>query len=322
MDAVLSVKGMGQAEGFVPLLVGHHVARVAYEGADSLRSGKPNFGVPELAVLLNEEFPAITARARHVGKLLDNSSTTYESVLRDFEALLVEHRGYFPAEDLGVQFYQGSVVGATIPSAYRLGIEINDDGRIEGEDLLTISTEWGRTHAVLAVASLDLRSMDPTLDLTSMSSLESVDFDSRDYLSRRFEAEFSDGLKLLLLAIEGDLNTSRLLLPQTASGHEVSVARTQTVTLYHSIKSLSKIAENFSEMNTVGMNKLRGLLDEPPTSRLASNQGLKVRDRCVHYPILNPTIVPDFSHPMYGIIENVFPFYTWETFYEGYSRPR
>jgi hypothetical protein len=316
-DVMMSAQNVPIIEGCLPLVVGHHVARIAYEGAEAIRSGKPIFGVPELAVLLDDQFAAITAIFRHVSKWLDNTSTNYESIVREIEDILERHGRTFPeSTNLGLYRYRDSVVGATIPMAYRLGIDIEDGGRVSGEELREISEEWGRTLAVLGVAALDTSDYVPTFDFTQLGSVGLVDLSASEYLEGRFEKDFSVGLKLLLLAIEGDLNTSRLLLPHMAYGYEMSVFRMREVSLYHALTSLAKISSRFSNLDTAGIEGLRSLLGDAPAERLRSQSGgLKVRDRCVHYPILNPTITPDFSLPMYGLVEAVFPEYTWDQFY-------
>ena len=47
--------------------------------------------------------------------------------------------------------------------------------------------------------------------------------------------------------------------------------------------------------------------------RLRSHDGKMVRNRSVHYKMDDPSIIPDFNKPMFGIIEAVAPSFTWET---------
>ena len=143
--------------------------------------------------------------------------------------------------------------------------------------------------------------------------------DSRDelayrYFGTRFDPRFPPELKALLLLVEGDLNASRLFLPRTSVGHEGAVFRAQVVTAYHCLSALQKISDAYAAEDSGGLRRLRALLSDDSTQRLLSQGGKKVRNRCVHYEISDPTIIPDLSKPMYGLVEAVCPGRTWETF--------
>ena len=325
MDVILSSQRAPAMRGYLPLILGHHLVRIAYEGAYALRLRDPNVGIPALAGLLNERFAAITARSRHATKLLDNSATDYNEVLADLERILKKHQVEFTGKapwwlrwrenDLGMYRCRGRLVGATIPIAYRLSLDFKNGGNISGESVQEVSKEWGGTFAVLGAAALDPSKPAATIDFTRVSGIRRMDRLTSRYLRNRFETEFSVGLKILLLMIEGDLNTSRLFLPQLAKGHEFATFRAQTFTAYHSLTSLRKISDRFITLETRGSSALRALLEDAPTKRVLSREGARVRDRCVHYPILNPTITPDPSLPMYGLVESVYPGNTWERYY-------
>lgn len=86
--------------------------------------------------------------------------------------------------------------------------------------------------------------------------------------------------------------------------------------LYHALTSLATISSHLSNLDTAGMEGLRSMLGDALIERLRSQSGgLKVRNRCVQYSILNSTITPNFSLPMYGLVEAVFPEYTWDRFH-------
>src|SRR5665811_325463 len=86
-DVIFSGRAAGNEAAYPALLLGHHFVRIAYEGALALRSTNPHVGWPPLAELLNDQFADITARARHVSKLLDDTSRAYEEVLADLESV-------------------------------------------------------------------------------------------------------------------------------------------------------------------------------------------------------------------------------------------
>lgn len=324
MDVVLSCEKSRSAASYVILILGHHLVRIAYEGAVAIRSRHPNVGIPEFAALLKDQFATITKRTRHTSKILDHSGVTYNAVIDGLEIIQRIHNDRFTGNahrwlrwletDLGLYQYEGELIGATVPAAYRLGFDVAEGAEIAVEDLREAVEEWGGTLAVLGAATLDISEPSATIDFIKRPKVSPVDRLSARYLARRFDKKFPSGLKLLLLMIEGDLNSSRLLLPRATKRHEMAVFRAQAITAYHALTSLRKIADRHLGGDSSGSRQLRKLLNDAPTRRLLSNQGKKIRDRCVHYPILNPTFEPDLSLPMYGIIENVAPGMTWERY--------
>lgn len=176
MDTVLSGKEVPEFSPFVGLLLSHHFVRIAYEGAAAVRSGNPHVGIPALAALLNDTFAQITATARHLTKMLDNKSKTYADILSEFAAELAGHRSALTGKavrlarwletDLGLYYVDGALVGATVPIAYRLGLNPMQPASMWGADLNAITEEWGATLAVLGAAMLDPSEPQATLDLT------------------------------------------------------------------------------------------------------------------------------------------------------------
>jgi hypothetical protein len=324
MDVVLSGQQASEISGYLPLLLGHHWVRIAYEGALAVRSKDTHVGVPALAALLQDRFALITARARHAAKLLDDTKKTYIDVLTDFDRILTDHHEQLTGNtfrwarwletDLGLYYCKDRLAGATVPAAYRLGLTITDDGTIAGEDLRAVTEEWGGTLAVLGAAALDAREPTGTIDFASDCAISYRDRVASRYFPRRFETEFHDSLKALLLLIEGDLNTARTLLPHTSQGHEQPVFRARTISLCHSLTALQRIASHYSSLDTAGLRGLRGLLTDAPTQRLLSREGNLVRNRCVHYQMDDPAVRIDLSLPMFGIVEGVYPGNTWARF--------
>src|ERR1017187_6069036 len=91
MDVALSAGGVDHLSGYVPLVMGHHFVRIAYEGTIAIRSGNPRVGIPALAALLQDKYAAITTRARHLTKLLDNTKKSYTEVLTDLASEMKVH---------------------------------------------------------------------------------------------------------------------------------------------------------------------------------------------------------------------------------------
>jgi hypothetical protein len=323
MDAALSSATAPEFMGPAGLILTHHFVRIAYEGAIAIRSPNPNVGVPALAALLSDTFAELTARARHLTKLLDNTKKTYVDVLSELSQELAAHRkalkGYairplqWLQRDLGLCYADGFMVGATIALAYRLGLDPTQPVSMWGADLGAVTKEWGGTLAVLGAAALDPTEPTATLDLTGIR----IVYENRradGYLETRFDSQFPPELKTLILLVEGDLNTSRVVLPLTANGHMNAVFRARAVTAYHSLSALRRISDHYGTSNSSGLRSLRVILSGEPAQRILSAGGEKVRNRSVHYEMNDPAILPDLTRPMNGIVEAVFPGQSWEGF--------
>lgn len=314
-DVVLSAQRQPALSPYVGLLLGHHFVRIAYEGALTLRSPDPDVGVPELANLLQDSFGPITARVRHATKLLDDTKKTYEAVVDEFGTIVLKHRELMTGNakrwarwletDLGLYVAGGRPIGATVPVAYRLGIPLTGEGTIAGDDLRTVSEEWGGMLAVLNAAALDSTEQTATLDLERVQEIRGLDRRSDRYLRDRFEPEFTIGLKMLLLAVEGELNLLMAIVPHTSKGHKESVFRLRTVTLFHALSTLRRIVRRYADLRSPGIRELGELLEENPVQRLLSKHGKAVRNRCMHYQIFNQDLALDPALPMFGIIDAV-----------------
>lgn len=323
-DVVYSARSAADQGAYPALLLGQHFVRIAYEGALALRSENPHVGWPPFAELLDHQFASITGRARHVSKLLDDTSRGYDEVLADLgavyrhnNAVLVQAvKGWrrWLATDLGLYSVEDHVVGASVPIAYRLALDPAQNERMAGESIHEVTQEWGATVAVLQAATLDSPlSLSGTLDLTQ-SPVSYRDRLAARYLQDKYERTFPLALKMLILMIEGDLNTNRLYLPRTEVGHENSAFRARVVTLYHALSSLEKISAQSPSLDSAGLRDLRSILDDPPTRRVLDRGGKRVRNRCVHYEIRGRALRLDPAQPMHGIVEAVNPDTTYSEF--------
>jgi len=182
-----------------------------------------------------------------------------------------------------------------------------------GADLNTITMEWGATLAVLGAATLNPTEPRATLDLTGLR-VTHRDRRADRYLAGRFDPQFPLELKLLILMIEGDLNTARLILPRTGRGHQNAEFRARTVTCYHCLSALKRISDQYPKLDTKGLSGLRAILGDAPAQRLLSATGGKVRNRSVHYEMNDPAIIPDQTRPMNGLVEAVCSGRSWENF--------
>lgn len=324
-DVVFSGTAAGDQGAYPALLLGQHFVRIAYEGALALRSDDPHVGWPALAELLDHQFAGITARARHVSKLLDDTSRGYDDVLADLDAvyrhnnavLVQSVKGWrrWLATDLGLYSIEDHLVGATVPIAYRLALDPIQHERMAGESIHEVTHEWGATVAVLQAATLDSSPVTSgTLDL-SQSQVSYRERLASRYLREKYEPTSPLALKMWILMIEGDLNVNRLYLPRTETGHENSAFRARVVTLYHALTSLSKISAQNSSIDSAGFRDLRLILDDRPTLRILDRDGKRVRNRCVHYEIRGRSLRLDPARPMHGIVEAVNP----DTTYPGFD---
>jgi hypothetical protein len=323
MDTILSGHEIPELGPYIGLLLSQYFVRIAYEGAAAIRSGNPYVGIPALAALLEDKYAQITASARHLTKMLDNKKKSYADILSEFAAELEEHHNALTGKavrlarwletDLGLYFVDGALVGATVPVAYRLGLDPAQPAYMWGADLNAITMEWGATLAVLGAATLDPSEQEATLDLSGIR-VTYRDRRADRYLAGRFDPHFPLELKLLLLMIEGDLNTARLILPRTARGHESAEFRARAVTCYHCLSALRRICDQYPDLNTEGLIGLRAILADTAAQRLLSPTGEKIRNRSVHYEMNDPAIIPDLARPMSGLVEAICAAWSWEGF--------
>lgn len=324
VDAALSTRNSG-AGSAVALLLTHHFVRIAYEGALAIQSPDPNVGRPQLATLLDDEYPALTARARHVSKVLDDNRKTPDEVLSELARVHEHNRHVFRTDshsifrrlrsDLGLFLIDDRVVGASIPIAYRLGLDPGNSNLMSGESLRGVTREWGSTIAVLASADFQPPIENGTHYIDD-KRLRTQDKVASRWLSDRFDRGFSLEAKLLLLMIEGDLNCSRSFLPMVEQGHEMTVFRARVVTLYHSLTALNRLIDSHGLQASHHVQRVRNLLADPVTQGLLSKNGKQVRNRCVHYELKDARLVPNAALPMFGLVEAVYPGATWA----GYDR--
>ena len=314
-DIAFSSATAGGRNPYPGLLIGHHFARITYEGQKFLRSLSDPSMSP-LADLMRDDHQSATANIRHASKLLDDSGRTYDDILAEVErAAVIADSAFIQsipglarwlAKDLGLYFIDGLVVGNTIGIATRLKMNLTDTASKAGQAMEDVAREWGRNAAVLMAAARQTPLDTGSLDLSSCR-ITSRDVRAGAYLESRFAGELSPDLKLLLLLIEGDLNASRLYLPVVEHGHWGPVFRARWITTYHAVTSLQKILNLHPEIADESTRAIRSLLDDARTRRIVSKSGTDVRKRCFHYDVKDRRILPDWSLPMFGIIETVSP---------------
>lgn len=324
-DVVLSVQGAKPALGWAAMwMLGHHFVRIIFEGERLLTSKDPRLGIPELAALLDSGYSDLTRRIRHTSKLLDDTKKHPDDILAELrmaqrESFLmfvspVMRPMRFLAKDLGLYQVNGAVVGATVTMLFRMGIDPSTAKPLEREMLRAASEEWGGSLAVMSAA--DLAPDAVTFGALPVSGFDPTGKDWRveKYLDQRFDPTLPYEEKLLLLMIEGDLNTNLHLLPLTERGHEMVVFRARTTTIYHSLTAVAAILERHPGLATAAAQRVKEVLADATTGRLLGHEGKQVRNRCVHYAIHDERIIPQPALPMFGLVEAAYPGRTWVDF--------
>jgi len=323
-DALLSTQSAGKASGVLPFALMGHSARIVYEGSVAIRSSNIDMGLPELAGLLEDRYAGVVARARHAGKFLDDSKKAFEDLLGEMVEFLDLHHAEFSGNavwfarrfesDLGLfSVPSGRIVASTIPVQFRAGVQSMVKLSDLGQLLFEIAEEQGRVLLVLASADGDSTPPGPTVGYAPLGRVAAKDRKAVKYLADRYDPAFPTETKLLLLMVEGEVNTTDLVLPLTEPGHEEAVFRGRTVSLFHSLRAVKEILSAYPSAEAVATNTMRSLIDEQPTRRLLEDDGIrKVRNRCMHYEIRDSmlSLVPEL--PMFGIVESLYPGRTFD----------
>ena len=318
----MSVQGARPELAWVSIwMLGHHFVRIIYEGEKLLSSQAPHFGIPELSDLLHSEHSALTTRIRHTSKLLDDTKKNPNDMLAEMKAARQESFSMFVtrvmwplrflAKDLGLYRVSGAVIGATVTMLFRMGIDPRTAKRLEQEILRGAAVEWGGALEVMSAADLDHDAVQ--FGLLPVSGFDPIGEDWRveKYLDRRFDSVFSYEEKLLLLMIEGDLNTNLHLLPLTEVGHEMVVFRARMTTIYHSLTAVAAIMDRHPGLAGAVAEQIRDVLTDAGAQRILGREGKQVRNRCVHYSIHDTSLILQPRLPMFGLVEAVYPGMTW-----------
>lgn len=312
-DAVFSSSESRQ-KGILPLLLMGHTARIVYEGSVLIRSSTPGVGQPDLACRLPASQTAVIEKARHATKLFDDTSRPYQILLQEMDAYLFRARADFLGNtpyrwarrwetDLGTYRHGSNTVGITPTVAYRMGYSAAATHADLAKEAFPLSHSQGQALGVLIQADGQTQPLTPTLNYKRLGYLGLRDRRSDKYLSGRYDTAFTEALKLVLLHIEADLNSTLLVLPHTAIGHEEAAFRARVVTTYHALNALAEVDAAHPQAASPDVTRLRALLGSPERQRLNSAHGRQVRNRCMHYEIRAKTGVLNPALPLNGIVE-------------------
>lgn len=316
-DALLSASRTRQS-GILPLLLLGHSARIVYEGSTLIRSATLGVGRPSLARRLPAEHADVIEKARHATKLFDDSARPYQVLLGEMDEYLRRARSEFLGHahfkwarrfeaDLGTFHREGRVLAITPTVAYRMGEPPATSTAALARNARSVSMAEGQALAILAEAAGQPFTAAATLPYTGIGDLSHRDRRSSKYLLTRYEPTYPESLKLVLLHVEGDLNTTSLILPETASGHDDAAFRARVITTYHVVSALAQADAANPQTRSPHLSRLQALLASPERQRLYSAHGRQVRNRCMHYEIRGAlaTASLDPTKPMNGIVETL-----------------
>ena len=322
-DAVLSSTGREDMRGVIPLLLLGHSARITHEGSIALRSRDPNVGISVFADLLPDQQSPLITRARHATKLLDDSAKTFDDLLGEMADYYAQHHAAFTGKavplarwlecDLGLFLVEGRPLAGTIPLQFRFGapptLAISQLHAL----LYDVSVELGGALAILAAADGDGSPPSSTVDYRTLGRVSSRDRKAAKYLDARYDPALPIEAKLLLLMAEGEASTTCLVLPHTESSHQEAVFRARVVSLFHALSAVDRILNRYPSAQSSRTRVVRELVSDTAAQRFLHDPGLRrVRNRCMHYEIRDPTVALDLSAPMFGLVESQFPGYSFD----------
>lgn len=316
-DAMLSAST--SKNGWFPLVLLGHGARVVYEGTTTIRSTSPTVGNPELAQRLDDRYSDVIARARHGGKFLDDNKKSFDVLCDEISRFYDAHRTEFTGNafrfarlletDLGLLLSpRGRLLSSTITQHFRMGIEsgirLTDAGPLMG----LVAQEMGQALSALAEANGSSSELTGTMDFEPLEPLTTKDRRATRYLEKRYDPAATIVTKLLLLMVEGEVNTTELVLPIGEAAYPESVFRARMVSVFHCLRAVQEILESHPAAQSEASREIRSLLDEAPTRRVLQDPGIrKVRNRSMHYEIRDRSIQLDSAEPMFGIVHSCCP---------------
>ncbi len=328
--------------GLLSLLLAPHFARVVREAEDLVIQWNTRNPQHMLTVFdMTADARAATALIRNSTKYLDNHTprlTRAAAFQRDVAGLeMSEHQAKAAmggpfwrwlkatpltklVDEMAVFSLADSVpLGASIAMTYQLGLDLsttvgaNPSYRVHNAPIRDLTTQWGtqlerfsrEAGRVLASSTVG-RQVAGTCYRPRLPQVHSEDLKAKTALAARFEPSFPLGLKLLLFQVECDLGICQHLLPSISTGYEGSMLRTQYAVCHHVLSSLVEIADQNRPMRTAGLRAVASLLASGPAARMLSETGMRIRNRCIHYPNTDATFTPNATDPrMFGVVEHL-----------------
>ncbi|MBM9458862.1 hypothetical protein JK386_03035 [Nocardioides sp. zg-536] len=323
-DLVLSLQESGRS-GWLSLVALGVSSRIVYEGGLAVKSDNPHVGAPALAAELDRDYDRTIARSRHGGKFLDDSQRPLPDLKTEILAFYAAHQSEFLGNsvwfarwfesDIGMCLGPGKrVLTSSITGHFRMGLESQIRVSDASQDSFDLAKSQGATLAVLARFAGDEAEPRASMNLSSLGAVTDIDRRADRYLSKRYDPAMDIATKLILLMIEAELNSNRLLTAEATDEHRESAFRARVVSLFHSLRAIDEILTKTPEANAAGSVNLRSLMADPAMRRWLNEKPLRlVRNRCVHYEIRQPILGLDASLPMFGIVEAQSPEDTFDS---------
>lgn len=286
--------GEGSVRSAVPLLLTGTAARVVYEAMNVLRTKPLDVNLSTLLQQAPENLDPLVARARHATKLLDDTKRSVTDMVSLLEQYSEAHRRLFVgrtrlqrwlSSDLGLIQTGPHVVGATVPLQLRLGLPVDADLTTVGPFLRTVAEQMGGALSVIAACDLNMGAYQAPSAPHRFPAFKWRDVESARYLADRYDPSLPLPVKMMLLMIETELQTSARFLPTTASPVPPAAMRARYVSLYHSLSSLRVLTTGgLLPTDSAAARQLQTLVLDPPVLQVLSRRRLKMlRNQYVHY---------------------------------------
>jgi len=313
-DALLSAR---KSSGWLPLLLVGHSARIVYEGSILVRSADPDVGVPQVAQVLADRFADVIARSRHGGKFLDDNKKSFDDLRLEMLTFVEVHRDEFLGNavwfarwfesDIGVCLGpQNRVLTTTITTHFRTGLGDGVPISEAGSALFSVAESLGQALGSFAQLGRHRQPIESTIDYRPLGRIRDVDRRVSTYAAGRYDDAMDLATKLLILMVEGEVNTARQVISLGAQAHPDATFRARFISLYHSLRAVEEVLRLPQLTTASGTQRVRSLLAEKRVRRFLDDAGLKkVRNRCMHYEIRDRSISLDPALPMFGIVEGL-----------------
>jgi hypothetical protein len=292
-----------------------HCARIVYEGSIAVESPNPHLGVPEFANGLDHSHDGPIARSRHGGKFLDDNKKTFADLQGDMLVYYAAHQDEFLGNtvpfarflesDISIISGAGNrVVGSSITSHFRSGIESSIDLESSGPLFFALARSQGGVLAWLSAFDGISTPNVATIDYSTVGGITGTDERVVRYLRDRYDPSFDVATKLIVLMVEGELNTCLSVMAAGEARHAESIFRARVVGVYHSLRAVEGVLDANPSATSTRTQNIRTMLAHPSTRRLLDEPALRrIRNRCMHYEIRDTALPLDPALPMFGIVE-------------------
>lgn len=316
LDMVISAGEGTNYDVTVGLILFGHLSRIAYEGARFLQSSNAPPSLAPLVALLPAQTSSSIVRARHAVKLLDDNKKTYQDLLMEMQAYLAAHQQAFLGKahplfrrwerDLGLYFFDGCLVGATVPMQQRIGAEPSMAFADIPPTYNSLARELGGVLSVLAVTDGVQHNYVGTLSFGIKQHVKTKDVLSRRYFAERYSSGLSAEAKLLLLMLEAEAGASLSLLEVANEKYSGAVLRARFISLFHLLNGIKKTLDTYPMVASARSALLQAFLSSHDVQLVFQDPDLRrLRNVFMHYGIHPAQVDFRLEEPMYGLVEQV-----------------